>query len=482
MKTKALSLEDKSIIAVFCTVLGALSTFLSVPILLRQYGAENFGGIAQFNVFLAMLPILEFGLIQAVIQKFSKHDATLPKANISISIMLSLSATLVLLASLAAVSLFYTLPNRLLIFNADHSGFSSIFLFLGLTLVIRLIIPCFTVFEYVQGKIARLSVINLTSIVARTLLLSLCMFKFNQAIEIYFFWFFLVSFLELLVYLLLAVTRGPVHELRKPKKKHFSEIYIVIKSALKIWILVVGWNGLIQFERLVLSVFLKPNEFAVVWILSSLAAIVMLVSAPLNSLNLPRLNAVSSKEVGGDIQRTARLYTILIVYPSIVLLCHLPSVLFLWLGETSLIDNFQLVFANYLIGNLIHIYAGFAYFVRYRDGIGKGFVTASAVFFLMQVIILYFVVSHWGALGSSFAWLLFSVLSYFIFSRKKIVVITRNKFWEYKNIFFQSAPVLCLVGGSNLLLASTLSASGLFFFTVMVVSIFSLWRLRSEFL
>jgi len=55
------------------TVLAAVANFLAIPILFNHFGEDTFGHLAKIFVLIALLPLFEFGFVQASIQHLSSE-------------------------------------------------------------------------------------------------------------------------------------------------------------------------------------------------------------------------------------------------------------------------------------------------------------------------------------------------------------------------------------------------------------------------
>lgn len=399
------------------TVCGALANFIAIPILINHFGAGAFGYLAQFFVLVAMLPLFEFGVVQATIQRLSADKMRDTFVCVSFTSYIALFGCLIAIAGggVAIISFANQLPP---IFSLPTSRSESIGLFLFSILTVRLLLPLLTINDYVNENISRLTLISLTFNVLRTIGLAWMCKKLDLALIAYLKAFLIISILELTTYAVFRLQEKLKQKDGRTKTLNVADLKL-IRSGLKIWVLVLSWNGLLQFERFVLGAALTPSEFGTIWSISTLAAAVMLVSAPLNSFALPKLNRVSSDDLIREFMKLVRTYTLLIFCPAVFGLIYHKEIFAFWLGiQITLQDS--LIFSFYLVGNLVHILAGFAYFIRYRTGISRRFLYATLVFTLTQGVAIYVFAQIFGALGTSIVWLIFALLSLSIFAIPKI--------------------------------------------------------------
>lgn len=411
---------------IIATVIGAFSNFLAIPVLINYFGIETFGLISQFFVVVAFVPLFELGLIQSTIQYLSSKKKESNHISPSIKAQILIIAILVLLSVLGFV-IILNQPNSLFSNIEATSGTSYLIYIIFITLLIRIILPVLSIVDFVNGNINRLSLITLITNLLRNIVLVYFVLFFDLTYHYYFIGYLIMTIIELIVFIYFRV--------RDKKNKRTqnispSELFSkhFLKNALKIWILIISWNGLMQYERLMLSYVLEPSEFSIVWVISSLAAAVMLVTAPLNGFTLPKLNSVNLESLKDQFESFVFTYTLLIFIPSIFVLLYQKEIFEIWLSR-EISFEMLLIFTFYLTGNLVHILSGFAYFIRYRFGISKRFIFITLLMTVFQAIIMYLVSNYYGALGTSFVWLVFSLISLFCLSLPKLFIVDKRFIW-----------------------------------------------------
>jgi len=466
--------------SVIAAAVSAAASFLAIPILINHFGSADFGEIAQFYVLIALLPLLELGLIQSFIQFLSARKEYSDLTHIQIGGYFALGGGLV--AIVIVVVLIGLLGSSKFEFLAGifDSTDSTTFLIVAI-ICARILIPVFSLTDYVDGRVVRLSMIGMLSTIIRTCGLALISHRLDFSLEAYLFGYLAVSVTEMSLYIAL---RARDSWSAPPESLSLSGIISrpLFYNAVKIWILVISWNGLMQFERIVLSSTLPSSQFGIIWAASSLAAAVMLVCGPLNGFVLPRLNRVSEENLSSDFYKVAHTYALFIFLPACFALLYQKEIFHIWL-DIPVSADVKFVFSLYLAGNLVHILAGFAYFLRYRFGISTRFLIGSLVFTLCQCIAIYVASRFSGAIGTSTIWFLSSVLAFLIFAVPKFNLIDGGVAWVVSAVGSKVIPfgILLMIWKfvigffiDNILSQLLLGGVGLVLFILV-----SMWRGRS---
>lgn len=400
------------------TVLAAAANFIAIPILLSYFGEASFGHLAKFFVFIALLPLFEFGLVQACIQHLSSERFLGNLITISLASFLQFLGVSILFVGVVSFLIFSTSDVSLLVESTPISQISNSTVLMIATFGVRILIPYLTVIDYVNNYIVRITLLNLIFTVLRTLGLALFCQIFDLTIHGYLTIFLIISIIEATTFLTFRLKEWVM---KRVPNSLTVDIRVIdfIPTAVKVWCLVLSWNGLLQFERLMLGTVLTPTDFGIIWTISTFAAAVMLVSAPLSSFALPLLNRTTTERLEYDFLRVTRTYAILIFCPTVLGLIYQREIFEFWLG-IQLTKQESLIFCFYLTGNSLHILAGFAYFLRYRLGLSHRFIIATTVFTLSQALMMYFCAMQFGAMGTSTIWLIYALFSVAIFALPKI--------------------------------------------------------------
>lgn len=417
--------EKKSAITVLVSVISTGSTFIAIPILLSHFGPAGFGALSKLSVLLALLPIFDLGLSQSIIQMGSRF-ARFKTNSSDVIIYQSITALLQTIVFFLLISIlsidFSSWTIQLKDSINDYLGIDKSAVLVIVILLVRMLIPTVSTQEYIRQETNFINTLTMISNVSRSLGLAAMAVLRDLSLSEYLALYLIISGAELLVY----VSRI---KLPRVKKSPFDEsIDLSLKQFIinggKIWILVVLWNGVIQADRLFLSVYTSPDGFGYIWAQISLAFAPFLISGALNAFYLPFLASLNNTSIRREFEKTIRIYMMIVLAPNIFLFCFFETICTLWLGPSELNLDFAQFTRLYLVGNFFAILSSFSYFIRFRNGIEKRFVLYSSVFGLVNVFGFWILARQYGPLGTALAWTVCSALFFFVIARPYLTLHT----------------------------------------------------------
>lgn len=228
------------------------------------------------------------------------------------------------------------------------------------------------------------------------------------------------------------------------------------------------WLLITQLDKLLLSRFLSLGEFGYFTLVAIVAGGISQLANPISQALLPRMTLLLSQNEEGkmlDLYRSATQIVAVIVFSiTVVIAFNAKELLYAWTGDVQASIWGGRVLFWFALGNCIMAIGAFQYYLQFAHGKLKMHVIGSTISALIQVPLVYFAASHYGALGVGIAWFVFQLI-YFIFWTP----IVHAKFapgLHLKWLFLDIAPIL--------LVALTIN----YFINSMVVNILGLGRVE----
>lgn len=178
------------------------------------------------------------------------------------------------------------------------------------------------------------------------------------------------------------------------------------------------WILMTQTDKLILSSTLSLEEFGYFSIIAMIMTGLLTLSSPLMTALLPKMAYLYSQgklsEVNALYRKATRITTIIIFSFSFALIINADEIIYLWIKNKVASEWISSIIVWFTLGNAILIISGFQYALQQTHGKLRLHVIGSSISAIIQIPIIYFATTQYGALGAGIAW--FSIrLTWFLF-------------------------------------------------------------------
>ena len=211
------------------------------------------------------------------------------------------------------------------------------------------------------------------------------------------------------------------------------------------------WVIATQTDKLIISGLISLSDFAYFTLAVLVASGVMIVTRPISGAILTRMTILHAEEDQVkliSLYRGATQMVAVISIPLVLIMSVFPQqVLFVWTGDYELASKVSSILALYAVGNGVMVLAAFPYLLQYAKGELGLHLIGNAIFVILFIPALYFLVKAYGMQGAGYAWITSNVLFFLLY-----VPIVHNKFakgmhlkWLTFDIGTVAVPPLCFI-------------------------------------
>ena len=425
--------------------------FVSIPILIRLLGPENYAIAAIYGSIQAIILIFDLGWTTLNGRQIARLRAgTISKKDFEEyfkSVQIIFFITIILIA---LVSLFFS-ENLSSFLNPDSILKSEI------SILIKIMIASasfkFVITLYRSSLIAferqvESSIINVTSISLRYMIALGIMYLFNLGLYFYLIFQLIVSLLELLIYsikLRTSVNFSQYAFLNGASFRPLKDVYRfsgIIALTSGIWILTS------QIDRILILGNFALSDFGYYAPIIAVASLIQILIAPLSTALKPKINIEYQNldHSKGDklILLTTRIIAfIAIPIASTIFFCSKFIVEFMLDIEISSSTNYLSTLLKYMaLAYLCTAFSSIIYFYQVALGRLKWHLISAVLHPIIYIPMLYILLNNFGIIGVGYSLLISNAFTLLIFS---IIVLNVYKYryiitW-YKDIFILIAFV-----------------------------------------
>ncbi|QNG99599.1 hypothetical protein [Pseudomonas sediminis] len=195
----------------------------------------------------------------------------------------------------------------------------------------------------------------------------------------------------------------------------FSELKRVAPFALSVAYTGAIWVVITQLDKLLLSKFLTLTAFGYFTLVATVVAGVTMLSGPVNKAVLPRMTSLLAAERTEemiDIYRLASRIVASTVLPLALIIALLPEmVIYTWTGDSEAASWTSRILPLFAIGSALLSIMTFPYLLQSAYGILKYHVRWNTLMVVLNVPLVIYAVTHYGAEGAAWVWLAFRLLA-----------------------------------------------------------------------
>lgn len=444
----------------FAQIYSAVITLLVIPLFFSKLGGDGFGLFSFFLMLQAWFQVLDAGISGSVTRlvSISKNNriAFLNASNTFMKIAC-------VFLGVGLFVLFVLMNARGLISNEwlnSQLPLSELKSFLGMIFLSL-------IFRYFSGPFKggmiglekHLLVASLNSVfVTLKFPGALIFLNYTSDLEWFFIYQGVVAFLELVLFCIAYVYS--MQKIRKkfsglddgPASNSILSFKEVIRFSFQLALLSIVWVVVTQVDKLLLSRFLALSDYGEYSLAVSIASGVLLLSAPINQILMPRLSTYYSDQ---NKKEYLKLYLLASLGTAIVLgsvaawmAFFSREVLWVWVGE-EIVGSSAINYTPWLaLGNLISVVMNLAFLLLYSSDGLKIHVRVYCLYAVFLVPATVYVTSEYGALGASIFWFfhnLFFYVSWGVYVQERIIPGINRIF--FGQILFPVVAISCIFFG-----------------------------------
>lgn len=178
------------------------------------------------------------------------------------------------------------------------------------------------------------------------------------------------------------------------------------------------WLVASQSDKILLSGLLALSDYGVFSMATSIAGGVLMLSAPVISVILPRfaaLHAGGNERAMLSLYRSVTQWVGVLVWPTCWLLVeHSERLIWAWTGDPLLATAAAPILSLYALGNGVMAVGALPYYLQYAKGHLRLHLVGTFLFVLILIPSLFWAVNHYGAVGAGGVWLFANSLYFLI--------------------------------------------------------------------
>jgi O-antigen/teichoic acid export membrane protein len=233
----------------------------------------------------------------------------------------------------------------------------------------------------------------------------------------FFFYQLVLALIEIVVLVLQTYRLLPKIVAGQSARWEWASIRGSLKFSATISFASLVWVLATQADKLVLSKLLSLTEYGYFTLAALISGGVVAIANPISGALLPRLTKLSAE--GNETALTAlyrgatQLVVVVAAPATLVLAFFSDQILWVWTGDTVLVEKVASVLSLYAVGSGISVIGAFPYYLQYAKGSLRLHLIGSFLFVLVFVPTLFFLITKLGMIGAGATWLAVNLI-YFI--------------------------------------------------------------------
>lgn len=474
----------------------AFAILLVVPFYISSLGPEGYGLVAFFIMLQAWSQILEAGVSGSVTRLIAVSKSDYLSFNRSLN-------------QLFKITLIFLIISIVIIFVGVHCKE-----FIAVNWLITTINPSIVMVsvmamffslscKYLSGPFRSALVglerhveISIIAIVVLTLKFPfsvLFISCYSDSLDDFFIYQAVVSVFELFLFVIVSVYRlgekkKNLHERVDASKSKIHSFADFLRFSLLLSLLSISWVVVTQVDKLVLSKFLTLSDYGYYSLAVSLSGAILLLSAPLNQMLMPRLTELFNAK--NDVSFYRVFFSSFIVVTlfsfslSLFLLFFGTETIYVWTGDLVVSEKANIYLGLLSAGNAISVLMSMVFILLFAKGDLKNHTVVYISYSLILIPLSIMVAYKFGSYGASIFWLIHNL---FLFFSWGCWVIAKNFHHSLRFIFYDVFLPCLIISVINFSLWSTffkLPKERIFllvclfligFLNVFVLSVYFIW-------
>lgn len=410
-----------SIGQIYSTAIG----ILILPFFLKHMGAEAYGLVGFFTLMQAWLNLLDVGLSPTLGREVARLKNKVEEHWRLVTVVNSLELTFFVMA-LCASTIFFIAKDWIASgwLTVETLNIDTVQTVLG---VMAIMVSARWIASINRSGINAYEAqvwMNITDIVINTLRFpgALILVIYTDGDILFYFYFQLA-----IVLVEVTVIRIKMRNLL-PRKTigdvaifSFSELKRIAPFALSIGYTSGIWILLTQLDKLLLSRYLTLSEYGYFTLIGIVVSGMMMLSSPVNKAILPRMTAMLSE--GRELEMlklyrvASRLVSVFIFPVGLIVAFNSEVVVYTWTNDRLAAAWIEPILPLFILGSIILVIVTFQYYLQYAHGQLKYHVYWNTFSVLVNVPLIIYAATYYGAVGVGWVWLGFRLFSFFVWGR-----------------------------------------------------------------
>jgi len=176
------------------------------------------------------------------------------------------------------------------------------------------------------------------------------------------------------------------------------------------------WVVYTQLDKLLLSHYIPLNEYGYFTLVVLVSGAIMQFSSPLSQAIIPRMTSLLSNGRERDmlnIYKKGTLYIAILIFSVVgIISFYSYELLYSWTGDSLAATWASPVLFWYAIGNGVLSISAFQYYLQFAHGDLTYHIKFNTYFPLITLPIVFYSVTHYGAIGAGIAWFVIQFISF----------------------------------------------------------------------
>jgi len=381
-----------------------------LPLYIEHLGMEAYGLIGLFAVLQALLMLLDVGMTPTLNREMARFSAGAYSPQSIRELLRSLEIICYALAAVIVVGIWIASDYLALDWLKAEQLPTSV-------VAHALIIMAFVVGMRLCEGIYRGSLYGLEQQVWYNAIYSLLttlryggalvILKWVSAsIEAFFIWQAVVSFLTVIVFTLRVYRTLP----EAPERVGFSR-----EALTRVWRFAGGMMSialltmlLLQMDKVLLSRLLSLEEFGYYALAATAASVIYMIIVPVTQAVYPRMVRLSTHEDQAELiavyHQITQLVIVLIAPAAMLLSFFAGGVVYMWSGNTSLVQNTAPLLSVLVVGSFLNSLSYLPYQIQIAHGWISLLIKTNILIVLVLIPSIFLIVPHYGAIGAAWIW------------------------------------------------------------------------------
>ncbi len=200
----------------------------------------------------------------------------------------------------------------------------------------------------------------------------------------------------------------------------FKPIMPVLKFSLSVAFTSFVWLLVTQADKMVLSGVLPLNEYGYFSLAVVVAGGILLVSGPISNIIMPRMARLHAQNRRKELLElycaATKMVCLTAGVTSLTLTFGAESLLYAWSGDIVTANKSAPILKLYALGYGLLVVGAFPYYLQYAIGNLRLHLIGNAGMALLLVPVIFYVASHYGAIGAGWVWIGFNCAYLFIWT------------------------------------------------------------------
>lgn len=383
-----------------------------LPFYLQYLGAEAYGLVGFFALMQAWLNLLDMGLSPTLARQVAYARGRDRGFDDFIKLLRSFEIIFLILATLVAI--FIILSSDWISRNwinaevLDSGTIAYSISIMGALIGLRFFASLYRSGINGMEDQVWLNAANI-SIVSLKFIGSLLFLHFISTEIIHFFEYqLLVGILEVIILIIRLYKILPVVCDGYGFKFSLKSVRSIAPFALSIAYTAGIWIVLMQLDKLLLSGILSLSEFGYFTIVGLAASGLIQLFMPVMSALLPRMTVMvaegKAEEMISMYRKATQFVSVVVISAALVMAVFGYQLLYAWTGDSEAADWGQDVLFWFVLGNAVVALSSFQYNLQNAYGDLKLHVKGSTISAVLQIPVIYYAATRYGAIGAGIAW------------------------------------------------------------------------------